>query len=214
MFQNNVEYQGHLKVKVILRYVGEMVLNNVCDCEVNSLTNEKVIGVYASWSDLPHHIFWVPYGRYKTQHWASNHFKRWMHVGIQLLASCSQSRHCYLLWPTNKVVGIILLTWPHNCFDIVGLFLVAHISIRLPCMCTFHCMLVCLLISRNSELGGIHWMATLQLLLSSWRAFARYGIVLLVRYGSTESASVRNTDMVLFCFESTAREYQCSDSAL
>ena len=74
LLQNNVEYQGHLKVKVILRYVGEMVLNNVCDYEVNSLTNEQVIGVYASWSDLPHHIFWVPYGRYKTQHWASNHF--------------------------------------------------------------------------------------------------------------------------------------------
>ena len=44
MLKNNVEYQGHLKVKVTMLQVGEKDLsNNVCEYEVNRLTNAKVI---------------------------------------------------------------------------------------------------------------------------------------------------------------------------
>ena len=45
MLKNNVEYQGHLKVKVMMLHVGELLdlSNIVCEYEVNPLTNDKVI---------------------------------------------------------------------------------------------------------------------------------------------------------------------------
>ena len=43
MLKNNAEYQGHLKVKVMMLHVGEKDLSNdVCENEVNRLNNEKV----------------------------------------------------------------------------------------------------------------------------------------------------------------------------
>ena len=42
LLKNNVKWQGHLKVKVILLHVCDLS-NNVCEYEVNRLTNEKVI---------------------------------------------------------------------------------------------------------------------------------------------------------------------------
>ena len=39
MLKNNVEYQGHLKVNVMMLHVGEKVLR--CEYEVNPLTNDK-----------------------------------------------------------------------------------------------------------------------------------------------------------------------------
>ena len=41
MLKNNVEHQGHLKVNVTT--FGLDLSNNVCEYEVNGLTNEKVI---------------------------------------------------------------------------------------------------------------------------------------------------------------------------
>ena len=51
------------------------------------------------------------------------------------------------------VLGILLLTWHHKRFGNGGLFLVAHISTWLCCLCTFLCEIVCILISRNSAMG-------------------------------------------------------------
>ena len=44
LLKNNVECQGHLKVKVIVLHVCEKGLdlsNNVCEYEVNQLTNKN-----------------------------------------------------------------------------------------------------------------------------------------------------------------------------
>jgi len=46
LLKNNVKCQGHLKIKVIIMHICENVLdlsNNVCEYEVNRLSNEKVI---------------------------------------------------------------------------------------------------------------------------------------------------------------------------
>ena len=46
LLKNNIKCQGHLKVMVIMLHVCEKRLdlsNNVCENEVNRLTNEKVI---------------------------------------------------------------------------------------------------------------------------------------------------------------------------
>ena len=65
-----------------------------------------------------------------------------------------RSYHYHLLWPTQKVVYIFLLTQHHKRFGNDGLFLVAHISNWLLCLYTLLCKHVCLFISRNSALGG------------------------------------------------------------
>ena len=42
LLKNDVKCQGHLKVKVIMMHACETVLsNNVCEYEVNRLTNES-----------------------------------------------------------------------------------------------------------------------------------------------------------------------------
>ena len=157
-----------------------------------------VFGVYAPWSDLPHHMdkqFTVP----SLAVYACGRS-----------ASCVLlSHHYHLFWPTKKMVGILLLT----CLDIGGLFLVAHISTWLltlapgcsVCASSFASLSACSF-PGTPHWAGIHWRATLQLLLSSCRAFARCGNSLLVRACRTGSTSVRNTAMELFFFESTTEE--------
>ena len=77
-----------------------------------------------------------------------------IHVCVPLVVSCSQSHHYHLLWPTQKVVGIFLLTWHHKRFCNDGIFLIADISNWLLCLCTLLCQRVCLFISRNTALGA------------------------------------------------------------
>ena len=58
-----------------------------------------------------------------------------MHVGVRSVVSCVQYHHYHLLWPTTKVVDILLLTWCHKRFGNGGLLLVAHLvalSMHLP----------------------------------------------------------------------------------
>ena len=43
MLKNNVKYIGHLKVKVIMLWKGFDLSKNVCEYEVNLLTNEKLL---------------------------------------------------------------------------------------------------------------------------------------------------------------------------
>ena len=72
------------------------------------------------------------------------------------LAGCVLFSFCPLSFALiyKRVVVILLLTWHHTRFGNGGMFMVAHISTWLLCMCTFLCELVCLLISRNSTMGG------------------------------------------------------------
>ena len=132
------------------------------------------------------------------------------YVCVPLVVSCSQFHHYHQLWPTKKIVSIFILTWHHKRFgnDVQQLTLAPGCSVCAPCFVS---------VSACSLPGTSHWRATLQLLLSSCRAFARYGNLLLVRACRTESASLRNTAMVLFCCDAITKEMaisNASDSAL
>ena len=91
----------------------------------------------------------------------------------------ANSHHYHLLWPTNK------------CFGNGGLFLAAHIS-------------TCLFISRNSAVGGCPLKRHSPVIAEQLQSFFLDVTILLAC--RTDSASVRNTAMVLFFCESTTRE--------
>ena len=91
--------------------------------------------------------------------WSSLQHRQAAHGTI--LYACVRSGGC-VLFPVSPlslaltyqtVLVILLLTWHHKRFGNGGLFLVAHISTWLLCLCTFLCELVCILMSRNSAMG-------------------------------------------------------------
>ena len=92
---------------------------------------------YVPWSDLPYHMC-------KQLTLPALAFCAFL--GLQSVFSRSQSHHYYFLWPAKKVIDSISLSWPHERFDNGCLFLVAHISVWLLCLCTFPCKLVCLFV--------------------------------------------------------------------
>ena len=102
-------------------------------------------GIYAPWSvNLPHQI-----GKQLTVPSLA------CYVCVPLVDSCSQSHHYHLLWPTKKMVGTLLLTWNHKLFGNGGLFLVAHISTWLLCLCTCFASVSACRSSRVSTEGSL-----------------------------------------------------------
>ena len=126
-----------------------------------------------------------------------------MYVSVHPNVSCVQSYHHHLLWPTKRVISILLLTWHHTRFGNGGLFLVAHISTWLFCLCTFHCELVCLLINRNGR------VSTEGPLCSSWAVAEDLLNVAIWCWSGVVKMRAHLWEIHPWCssgFESTARE--------